>query len=175
MTQGRGALTTMRATLSERTNLIQALQRVATQFPENRHRIIRYSTEGDELPLQAGIGEEIVQIASEALRNALQHTTGRIEVRLRYARTRFIVAVDDEGAGMSRAVLESGVPDHFGLRGMRERAARIAASLDIESTPGYGTKIRLVVPGRIAYAAGAGRRGAWNSFKARWSRLHRRA
>jgi signal transduction histidine kinase len=165
----------MRATLSERTNVIQALQRVATQFPEGGHRTIHYHTEGHELPLQAGIGEEIVQIACEALRNALQHTLGRVEVRLRYARTRFIVAVNDEGAGMSRAVLESGVPEHFGLRGMRERAARIAASLDIESTPGHGTKIRLVVPGRIAYAAGAARRGAWRSFKACWSRLHRQA
>jgi nitrate/nitrite-specific signal transduction histidine kinase len=40
---------------------------------------------------------------------------------------------------------------HFGLRGMRERAARIGGKFTLASSPGSGTTITLAVPGSIAF------------------------
>ena len=40
---------------------------------------------------------------------------------------------------------------HWGLAGMRERAARIGARLDIASGPGEGTRVEVQVPAAVAY------------------------
>ncbi len=47
---------------------------------------------------------------------------------------------------------------HFGLPGMRERAAIVKGQLDVRSARGGGTEIELRVPGRVAYRASAPRR-----------------
>jgi signal transduction histidine kinase len=173
LAQGRGALTTLRATILSQQDVLQTLKLAAAHVPEGRRQAIRYSMDGTELPLRAGIGEEVAQIACEALRNSLQHTRGRIDVRLSYAPNIFIVLIEDEGPGFSQTILESGVPGHFGLRGMQERAARIAAELTIESKRDHGTRIRLVVPGRMAYSDNKSSPDIWRRLKARWSGTHR--
>jgi signal transduction histidine kinase len=172
LAQGRGALTTLRATTLSRQDVLQALRLAAARFPEDRYRAVHYSTDGTELPLRVGIGEEIAQIACEALRNALQHTHGRIDVTLNYEPTRFIVTIKDEGPGISQTILESGMPGHFGLTGMRERAARISASLNIESKPDDGTQVRLIVSGTMAYSGHEAGHGTWGRFQARWLGKH---
>jgi nitrate/nitrite-specific signal transduction histidine kinase len=52
---------------------------------------------------------------------------------------------------MDSALLEQGRPGHFGLQGMRERAAHIEGKLTITSAPGAGTVVTLIVPGGIAF------------------------
>jgi signal transduction histidine kinase len=175
LTHGRGALTTLRATALTRQDILQALALAAEPFSEERRRAVQYSTDGTEHPLRAGVGEEIVQIGREALRNALQHTHGPIHVGIHYASRRFCLVVDDEGQGMSPTIMESGVPGHFGLRGMRERAAKIATTLTIESMARGGTHVQLSVPASTAYAGFDTTSGAWTGFMARWTKRKRSA
>jgi nitrate/nitrite-specific signal transduction histidine kinase len=47
--------------------------------------------------------------------------------------------------------MENGKEGHFGLPGMRERAERIGGKFTLVSSPGSGTIITLVVPGRIIF------------------------
>ena len=56
------------------------------------------------------------------------------------------------GIGMEPAILESGKESHFGLQGMRERAARIGGTIEVTSASGSGTTIVVTVPGRVIYA-----------------------
>jgi ligand-binding sensor domain-containing protein/signal transduction histidine kinase len=170
LTHGRGALTTLRATALTRQDIYQALTLAAAPFAEEGPRIVQYSTHGTELPIGTGVGEEIVQIGREALRNALQHTHGIVHVSIHYAASRFRLVVDDEGQGISPTIMESGVPGHFGLRGMRERAARIASTLTIESKESGGTRVQLSVPARMAYSSFDTTSGRWTRFMARWTR-----
>ena len=65
----------------------------------------------------------------------------------------FVLRVRDNGAGMESATAERGKDGHFGLSGMRERAERIGGKWTIASTPGSGTVITVVIPGRLAYRA----------------------
>jgi signal transduction histidine kinase len=173
LAQGRGALTTLRVATFSQQDLLRSLKLAVTHLPGDKHRAIRYSTDGEEVQLRAGMGEEIVQILREALRNALQHTHGRIDVRLSYTLGGFLAIIKDEGLGISPTTLESGVPGRFGLTGMRERAARITASLTIESSR-EGTQVRLLVPGRMAYVDHKGDIGIWARLKSGWSRLNRK-
>jgi signal transduction histidine kinase len=48
-------------------------------------------------------------------------------------------------------VADGGKKGHFGLQGMRERAARIVGKLTVISSAASGTEVKLVVPGGIIY------------------------
>jgi signal transduction histidine kinase len=57
--------------------------------------------------------------------------------------------VSDNGIGIDPAIADKGKDGHFGLQGMRERAARIGGNLTLGSSSSSGTEIKLVVPGGI--------------------------
>ena len=61
------------------------------------------------------------------------------------------VDVSDNGVGLDPLVADRGKEGHFGLQGMRERAARITGKLTVRSTPESGSEVKLVVPGKIIY------------------------
>jgi hypothetical protein len=76
---------------------------------------------------------------------------------------------------MSSTIMESGVPGHFGLRGMRERATRIASTLTIESMARGGTHVQLSVPARTAYSGFDTASDLRTRFMTRWARRKRSA
>ena len=98
--------------------------------------------------LGAVLDEEIAEIAREAVRNAFRHAgASRVDVRLAYGAHQLALEVTDDGCGIEDAVLRAGRREgHWGLVGMRERAARIAGQLQIDSSAGRGTKVALLVP-----------------------------
>jgi signal transduction histidine kinase/ligand-binding sensor domain-containing protein len=175
LTHGRGALTTLRATALTRQDIYQALAVATAPFSEERRRAVQYNIDGTELPVRAGVAEEIVQIGREALRNALQHTDGIVHVDIHYAPRGFCMTIEDQGKGMTSTIMESGVPGHFGLRGMRERAARIASTLTIESKVRGGTHVQLTVPARMAYSGFDTASGLWTRLRTRWTKRKRSA
>jgi len=167
---GRGALTTLRGTALTGQEIYQTLTLAAASFSEERQRSVEYKTHGTEQLIRAGVGEEIVQIGREALRNALQHTTGAVHVSIHYSLSHLSLIVDDEGQGISSTIMESGVSGHFGLKGMRERAARIGARLTITSKVRGGTYLELNVPASIAYPGLDAPSNAWAKLTARWTK-----
>jgi signal transduction histidine kinase len=94
--------------------------------------------------LPDALEQDLYRVAQEALNNALKHgKPGRIAVRLRQMEHRVSLEIADDGAGFDPAM---GADGGLGLRGMRERVARCGGSLDIESAPGKGTRVRVEVP-----------------------------
>ena len=61
------------------------------------------------------------------------------------------VRVADNGVGIDPAIVDEGKEGHFGLQGLRERAARSGAKLTLVSSDGSGTDIILVVPGGVVF------------------------
>jgi signal transduction histidine kinase/ligand-binding sensor domain-containing protein len=109
--------------------------------------------EGEQRSLSPAIKEDICRIALEILRNAYRHANARtIEAEIRYGEDVLRLRIRDDGRGMNPRVLEEGgVAGHYGLRGMRERAQRIGATLDFWTEVGAGTEIQLTVPASVAY------------------------
>ena len=64
------------------------------------------------------------------------------------------MAVKDNGVGIDPSFVHDGKDGHFGLQGMRERAARIRGKLTILSTISAGTTVTLRVPGTLVYRNG---------------------
>jgi signal transduction histidine kinase len=112
---------------------------------------ISFSVTGHSKKIHPVVRDEIYRIGYEALRNAYTHSNGnRLEVSLRYGKD-LAVCVSDNGVGIDPTVADQGKNDHFGLPGMRERAARIGSKLLIVSSPDSGTEVTIVVPGGIAF------------------------
>ena len=100
----------------------------------------------------SGADQELVDeagaIACEALRNAFEHAQARhVLVTIGHDKREWSVLVKDDGRGIGQEVIDAGRRDgHWGLVGMRERAARIGARLEIRSNTGSGTEVELGVP-----------------------------
>jgi signal transduction histidine kinase len=87
----------------------------------------------------------LVRIAQEALSNVAKHARARrVGVTLSYIDDEIVLDVRDDGAGF-----DSGTPPRstsFGLRGMRQRAERLAGLLTIETEQGAGTAVSVRLP-----------------------------
>jgi two-component system, chemotaxis family, CheB/CheR fusion protein len=85
------------------------------------------------------------RIAQEALNNVIRHAhASRVDVVLESREGEVVLIVEDDGIGF-----DTGAPDvnkGIGLAGMRERAALIGASLQVEANPGKGTSVFLRKP-----------------------------
>jgi len=121
------------------------VERLDTHSPAPIH--IEITAEALSVSEEAALA--IYRIAQEALHNAIQHAdASEIAVRLTRYPDRLRMTVTDDGRGIAgvsdlrRFVAEG----HFGLAGMRERAAMIGGHLEVQSALDYGTVVILEVP-----------------------------
>ncbi len=102
---------------------------------------------GTYRPLSSTVEDEVLRITQESLTNAQRHSNAKkITIDLRYHSNRLTLTIADDGRGFDPSDRTLPAQGHFGLQGMRERAAHIHATLTIESAPQAGTTIKLDVP-----------------------------
>jgi signal transduction histidine kinase len=124
--------------------LDQALTELGRGFSERTGVVTIVEVDEAAASLLASRAADIVQIVREALSNIGRHaeaTTCR--VRLARDDEGIVLEVDDDGAGFDAAAPSSGM----GLTNLRERAASLGATLELASTPGEGTTLRVRLPG----------------------------
>ena len=87
----------------------------------------------------------LLRITQESLSNVGKHADAtRVGVTLTYDDDEVILDVRDDGVGFDPTAPER--PTSFGLRGMRQRADRLAGALDVETAPGAGTAVCVRLP-----------------------------
>lgn len=106
------------------------------------------------------VRDELIWIVREAVSNVIRHADAtKIDIALAYRWNRLVLSIADNGRGLSPASALPEVGRHYGVTGMRERARRIAATLEFGAdVEGAGTRLMVTVPGRSAYSADLGRR-----------------
>jgi len=167
--EGRDAVRALRASTVEVNDLAEAIAAVGADLT-NAHAadapVVDVAVDGASRHLNPLMREEAWRIASEALRNSFHHADARhITVTLHYGPRQFRLTIADDGKGIDAATIEGQQPvGHFGLPGMRERAAVVGGELDVRSAIGRGTEVELRVPGRNAYDAAA-RTWRWDAFR----------
>jgi signal transduction histidine kinase len=93
----------------------------------------------------------VLPLVQEALLNARRHAQAqRIAVVLERQENQVKIAVEDDGSGFDVDALPGENGNHFGLSIMRARAARIEGWLQVDSTPGQGTRVSLIWPLDVA-------------------------
>jgi signal transduction histidine kinase/ligand-binding sensor domain-containing protein len=112
---------------------------------------VRLVVEGTPRPMQRCAAEEAYMIGREAMLNAFRHAHATsVEVSISYGRHAFRLRIHDDGRGFSQDA--EALEGHWGLEGMRERAARAGGTLTILSgRPGRGTEIDLQIPAALAW------------------------
>ncbi len=159
LVEGRDSVRGLRTATAS--NLSEMFLAVAGR--EDDHRVkFEVIVEGKPRSLHPVIATEITRIGSEAIINAFRHARAtRIDVNIGYRRNALTLKIVDDGQGIDAAILEAGRKGHFGLTGMRERAALIRGEFSLSSRIGAGTEVVLTVPARFAYAGPRRRAFAW--------------
>jgi len=87
----------------------------------------------------------ILRILQEAANNIVRHSEARtVTIQLNYTETNLSLHIADNGKGFDPAVISHG--NSSGVSNMNKRAEMIGANFKIDSAPGAGTVVRLVVP-----------------------------
>ncbi len=108
---------------------------------------IRLNIGGTYREIPSSVESELLRIAQEALTNTQRHANAtKVNVDLRYDPTSLYLSIADDGTGFDPSTISHSSNGHFGLQGMRERAAQINAQLNIASSLNHGTTITLDVP-----------------------------
>jgi signal transduction histidine kinase len=150
--EGRNAVRGLRSSSSAPHDLEQAFSGIHQELAVSEHAEYRVIIDGKARPLNPIIRDEVYRIGREALVNAFRHSGAKsVELELEYASNDLRMLVRDDGCGIDPQVVRSGSDGHWGMSGMRERAANIGASLKIRSRAPAGTEVELTVPGDVAF------------------------
>ena len=129
-------------------SLEEALERELAWANRTGSADVRLVVAGEPVPLRAEVAHSLFRIAQEALTNALHHAeAGSVRIGIVYAERGVTLLVQDDGEGFDLAEVErAGALHGMGLRGMAERARLLGGTVDVESTPGWGTRVRAELP-----------------------------
>jgi len=169
MAEGRDRVKNLRFSAQGMKPLPEAFTDVIKEHALNNGVEFSVVVEGGPRKLNPLVRDEAYWIGHEALVNALHHGGAkRIEVEIAYDFAQFRLRFRDDGCGIDPKIIEAGgKPGHWGMRGMRERATKIGAHLEIWSGPGTGTELELKVRGSVAYSAQ--RNGSpWRRLRRLW-------
>jgi len=123
--------------------LDQAIRDLATEFGERSGVITVVEIDGDVAAALASLAGDVVQLVREALSNVERHgaaTTCR--VTLRGTDDGVLLEVDDDGRGFDVDLATWGM----GIENLRDRVEALGGAFRIDSTPGEGTTVRVMLP-----------------------------
>jgi signal transduction histidine kinase len=184
-----GALAEMRALIFElrpgalrEEGLVAALRKQAAGIAAREEFAVEVEAPKDLIDFDPITEEQLYRIGQEALHNVMKHAgAGRVRIRLvapggtaapgtaepgtaepgtaapAAPSGEFVLEISDDGCGFDPAIRR---PGHMGLQTMSQRARRIGGWLEVESTPGEGTTVRVRVVPRRNPAEDPGRRAA---------------
>jgi signal transduction histidine kinase/ligand-binding sensor domain-containing protein len=149
--EGRAALHSLRTSTTETNDLAAGLRRALEDCRRGPSMEATLEVTGDARDMHPIVRDEVYLIGYEAIRNAHTHSQGaRLDVGLTYGEDLSLI-VKDNGIGVDPSVAHAGKDGHFGLPTMRERAARVGGRLTIAASVNFGTEVKLVVPGNLAF------------------------
>jgi signal transduction histidine kinase/ligand-binding sensor domain-containing protein len=131
------------------------LGQVMEQFGSSSSARCGLTVVGTPRPCPGEIEEELLNVAKEAVHNAIQHARPKeIQLILEYRRRSLLLSVSDDGDGFN---WEEGSrkPGHWGLKNMHERVEKIRGKWKITTAVGQGTRMEVKAPYSLK-AAGEG-------------------
>ncbi|MGI9154551.1 MAG: sensor histidine kinase [Rubrivivax sp.] len=124
--------------------LVPALDWLAGEWTRQTGMTCEFSCTADDVALPDDKATPLFRIVQESLTNAARHAqANQVQVRLAVGADGLDLRVVDNGCGFDTNGDRAG---RFGLLGMRERAQRLGAQLEVTSARGVGTQVRVRMP-----------------------------
>ncbi|QLE56364.1 CHASE2 domain-containing protein [Nostoc sp. TCL26-01] len=144
LAEARRSVTALRPKLLEEGNLFNALKRLTNQMKLSTHTHLTCEIIGTAYSLLPNVENHLLRIGQEALTNAIKyaHAT-QIDVELVCEESQCLLRIKDNGQGFD--IDQVAASKGFGLLGMSERVEQIGGELVIQTNPGQGTEIVVVV------------------------------
>lgn len=147
--EARQVIFNLRPLHYDKMELIPALTNYLKSYETQTHIKTGFSVTGDEMALFPRTKIFLFRIVQEALSNVEKHAKARqTNVHLRIDPDHLTVTITDDGIGFDVEAISRDPEkwDHFGLRGILERARLVGGEAGITSVQGQGTTIVIDVP-----------------------------
>lgn len=129
--------------------LAAAMDMLTAESQPAEQKKIRFQKTGSERRLKGDVEMAVYRMVQQALNNALQHADAQnIEVLLNYNPDEVSIEIRDDGKGFALAAdtAHYARQGHYGLLGLYERSELIGAKLNIQTSPGHGTRVEIHLP-----------------------------
>ena len=147
--EARQVIFNLRPLHYDKMELIPALTNYLKSYETQSHITAKFSVTGDEQILFPRTKIFLFRIIQEALSNVQKHAKAdRVSIQLEIDLEMLRITITDNGIGfdMETVLRDPEKWDHFGIRGILERARLVGGEGRIESKKGQGTKIIVEVP-----------------------------
>jgi signal transduction histidine kinase len=143
MHEMQALLLELRPVALEDAGLIPALEELSRAYRERLG--VTVDADLDPVALAPPVEHAVLRIVQEALANAVKHAQpNRVRLRLHHQDRQVAVTIADDGAGFDPSLAEQ--RHGMGLELMRERVAELGGSFQLDSTPGQGTTVQVLLP-----------------------------
>ncbi len=133
----------LRPTVLDDGGLLPALAGYAQQFMQRTGILVHLHTQDATSALTPAVQSSLFRIVQEALTNCAKHAQARnVTIRLSTDSRLVSLEIADDGVGFD---LDKQSTPGLGLLTMRERAEFAGGSFTLETKPGQGTRIRVLV------------------------------
>jgi len=147
LTEARRSVMDLRSSVLEGQDLAAALESGTRMWTAGSGVEVDVEVSGEQVELPQEYEQHLLRIAQEAVTNAMKHAAARrILIRLHTEARKLYLRIRDNGHGFEQKDVFSSLGGHFGLIGMRERAERLGGQLRLDSHPGEGTEVEVMVP-----------------------------
>jgi signal transduction histidine kinase len=142
--EARRSLAGLRSRPDTPSQLAAALAQTARSLTDAQDLRLKLTLNDQRPDLPADVSYNLVRIAQEAMLNAVRHSGARtLDVKLESTSKRLHLSVNDDGTGFDDEVAPP--LGHYGLIGMKERAAQIGADFEVTSERGRGTTVSVLL------------------------------
>lgn len=147
--EARQVIFNLRPLHYDKLELIPALTNYLKSYETQYHIKTEFSVSGGETTMPPKTKIFLFRIVQEALSNVEKHAkASQVSVRLKIGRKTLTAMIVDNGVGFDVDAVSRDPEkwDHFGIRGIVERARLVGGQAKIESKKGQGTQIVIQVP-----------------------------
>jgi two-component system NarL family sensor kinase len=142
--EARRSVLDLRAAPLEGRSLSEGLQALVNGWETETGVPVRFQAVNGSRPLPPRVEVALYRICQEALTNVARHAEARrVTVRLVATPEQVQLTIEDDGLGLDAS---DTAEDRYGLVGMNERARMLGGALDLSTSPGAGTRVRVTIP-----------------------------
>lgn len=128
-------------------DLAASVRNISKQLSSATNLDVEFETRGNPYAIPVDAEAHFLRIVQEAMTNAAKHARATaMRIELTYSPDEICMKLRDNGSGFDPANSRSAKDGHFGLMGMKERAAKMRGTLSIQSSPGMETEITVRIP-----------------------------